>query len=175
MYKILALTFLGLGSRGESSERSSVSADGFHLNRMDAMRMSMCLFRVAALLLIPLLAMSPRAVAGFIPTLHTLSDEGARRLEAARQDLEGRIVRQYLMARGQKEEAAAGTVAGMSDKQRRRTIDVDIPRYIKGNSGDALLILLGILLVGGVVLGAALGGGSSQCDDDDYHRNYCCP
>ncbi len=139
------------------------------------MRMSLCLFRIAALLLIPLLAMSPRAVAGFIPTLHNLSDEGARRLEAARQDLEGRIVRQYLMARGQKEEAAAKTVAGMSDEQRRKTIDVDIPRYIKGNSGDALLVLLGILLVGGAVLGAALGGGSSQCDDDEYRRNYCCP
>ena len=77
----------------------------------------------------------------------------------------------YLAALGTEEEAAAGTVAGMSDKQRRKTIDVDIARYIKGNSGDALLILL----VGGVVLGAALGGGSSQCDDDDYHRNYCCP
>ena len=89
------------------------------------MRMSLCLFRVAALLLIPLLAVSPRAVAGFIPTLYNLSD---------------------------------------------------IPKYIKGSSGDGLLVLLAILLVGGAVLGAALGGSSSHCDDDDYnHNRYCCP
>lgn len=141
------------------------------------MRMSLCLFRVAALLLIPLLAVSPRAVAGFIPTLYNLSDEDSRRLEAARRDLEGKIVRQYFMARGQQEEAAAKAVAVMSDEQRRKTIDVDIPRYIKGGSGDGLLVLLAILLVGGAVLGAALGGASSRCDDDDYNhnRNYCCP
>ena len=71
------------------------------------MRMSLCLFRVAALLLIPLLAVSPRAVAGFIPTLYNLSDEDSHRLEAARRDLEGKIVRHYLMARGQQEEAGA--------------------------------------------------------------------
>ena len=140
------------------------------------MRMSLCLFRVAALLLIPLLAVSPRAVGGFIPTLYNLSDEGSRRLEAARRDLEGKIVRHYLMARGQQEEAAAKAAAAMSDEQRRKTIDVEIPKYIKGSSGDGLLVLLAILLVGGAVLGAALGGSSSHCDDDDYnHNRYCCP
>ena len=117
------------------------------------MRMSLCLFRVAALLLIPLLAVSPRAVAGFIPTLYNLSDEDSHRLEAA-----------------------AKAAAAMSDEQRRKTIDVDIPKYIKGSSGDGLLVLLAILLVGGAVLGAALGGSSSHCDDDDYnHNRYCCP
>ena len=64
----------------------------------------------------------------------------------------------------------------MSDEQRRKTIDVDIPKYIKGSSGDGLLVLLAILLVGGAVLGSRAGRIILHCDDDDYnHNRYCCP
>lgn len=93
----------------------------------------------------------------FHSTLYNLSAEDSRRLEAARRDLEGKIVRHYLMARGQQEEAAAKAAAAMSDEQRRKTIDVDIPKYIKGSSGDGLLVLLAILLVGGRRAGSRAG------------------
>lgn len=140
------------------------------------MRMSLCLFRVAALLLIPLLAVSPRAVAGFIPTLYNLSDEGSRRLEAARRDLEGKIVRHYLMARGQQEEAAAKAAAAMSDEQRRKTIDVEIPKYIKGSSATACWSCWRSCSWAAPCWEPRWGGSSSHCDDDDYnHNRYCCP
>lgn len=131
------------------------------------MQKSLYLLRIAVLALLPLLVLSPQAPAGFIPTLHNLSAEGAQRLEATRSTLENKIVLNYLKARGKKDDAAATAVAAMNDEQRRKTIDQDIPKYKKGIDASDVILPLALLALPVLVL-ASLG---SHDHDRRRHRH----